>query len=395
MCKQHFYVIGLSDEQTLYFHPDVSKIISEGRVFSGGVRHREIVSQLLPMGAKWIDITIPLDKVFAEYEGIPEVVVFASGDPLFFGFANTIRKRLPQADVTVYPTFNSLQMLAHRMLLPYHDMKTVSLTGRAWDGFDCSLIKGDKIIGVLTDRHKTPSLIASRMLEYGYDNYRMTVGEMLGNRDKERVRTFSLSDAVNAEFTFPNCIILEQIKERLRPFGIPETEFHLLDGRVNMITKAPIRLLTLSMLDLHNKQSFWDIGFCTGSVSIEAKLQFPHLQVNSFEQREEGQELMVKNNRRFGTPDISIHIGDFLQTDISELPQPDAVFIGGHGGKLKEILKKVKQVIRPNGVIVFNAVSEKSRELFLEGIKDIDLSITKQLHVAIDSFNPIDIMKAE
>lgn len=395
MCKQHFYVIGLSDEQTLYFHPDVSKIISEGRVFSGGVRHREIVSQLLPMGAKWIDITVPLDKVFAEYEGIPEVVVFASGDPLFFGFANTIRKRLPQADVTVYPTFNSLQMLAHRMLLPYHDMKTVSLTGRAWDGFDCSLIKGDKIIGVLTDRHKTPSLIASRMLEYGYDNYRMTVGEMLGNRDKERVRTFSLSDAVNAEFTFPNCIILEQIKERLRPFGIPETEFHLLDGRVNMITKAPIRLLTLSMLDLHNKQSFWDIGFCTGSVSIEAKLQFPHLQVNSFEQREEGQELMVKNSRRFGTPDISIHIGDFLQTDISELPQPDAVFIGGHGGKLKEILKKVKQVIRPNGVIVFNAVSEKSRELFLEGIKDIDLSITKQLHVAIDSFNPIDIMKAE
>ncbi len=395
MCKQHFYVIGLSDEQTLYFHPDVSKIISEGRVFSGGVRHREIVSQLLPMGAKWIDITVPLDKVFAEYEGIPEIVVFASGDPLFFGFANTIRKRLPQADVTVYPTFNSLQMLAHRMLLPYHDMKTVSLTGRAWDGFDCSLIKGDKIIGVLTDRHKTPSLIASRMLEYGYDNYRMTVGEMLGNRDKERVRTFSLSDAVNAEFTFPNCIILEQIKERLRPFGIPETEFHLLDGRVNMITKAPIRLLTLSMLDLHNKQSFWDIGFCTGSVSIEAKLQFPHLQVNSFEQREEGQELMVKNSRRFGTPDISIHIGDFLQTDISELPQPDAVFIGGHGGKLKEILKKVKQVIRPNGVIVFNAVSEKSRELFLEGIKDIDLSITKQLHVAIDSFNPIDIMKAE
>ena len=395
MCKQHFYVIGLSDEQTLYFHPDVSKIISEGRVFSGGVRHREIVSQLLPVGAKWIDITVPLDKVFAEYEGIPEVVVFASGDPLFFGFANTIRKRLPQADVTVYPTFNSLQMLAHRMLLPYHDMKTVSLTGRAWDGFDCSLIKGDKIIGVLTDRHKTPSLIASRMLEYGYDNYRMTVGEMLGNRDKERVRTFSLSDAVNAEFTFPNCIILEQIKERLRPFGIPETEFHLLDGRVNMITKAPIRLLTLSMLDLHNKQSFWDIGFCTGSVSIEAKLQFPHLQVNSFEQREEGQELMVKNSRKFGTPDISIHIGDFLQTDISELPQPDAVFIGGHGGKLKEILKKIKQVIHPNGVIVFNAVSEKSRELFLEGIKDIDLSITKQLHVAIDSFNPIDIMKAE
>ena len=129
MYKQRFYVIGLSDEQPCSFTPDVLKIIKGGKFFSGGKRHHEIVYNLLPDNHRWIDITVPLDNVFSAYKGVDEIVVFASGDPLFFGFANTILKRLPQADVKVYPFFNSLQMLAHRMALPYHKMKPVSLTG--------------------------------------------------------------------------------------------------------------------------------------------------------------------------------------------------------------------------------------------------------------------------
>lgn len=99
-----------------------------------------------------------------------------------------------------------------------------------------------------------------------------------------------------------------------------------------MITKAPIRLLTLAQLDLRRHQTLWDIGFCTGSVSIEAKLQFPHLHVVAFEQRPEGKRLMELNAARFGTPGIITRIGDFLQAELDDLPAPDAVFIGGHGG---------------------------------------------------------------
>ena len=71
-------------------------------------------------------------------------------------------------------------------------------------------------------------------------------------------------------------------------FGIPEEQFELLDGRANMITKMPVRLLSLSLLDLRNRSVMWDVGFCTGSVSIEAKLQFPHLDIVAFEKREGG-----------------------------------------------------------------------------------------------------------
>ena len=396
MSRQHFTVIGMTDDREVWFPPEVRAAIAAGRVFSGGKRHHEIVESLLPEGAQWIDITVPLEAVFAQYAGHPEIVVFASGDPFFYGFANTLRRELPDAELTVFPSFNSLQLLAHRMQLPYADIRTVSLTGRPWEAFDQALIVGERLIGALTDRHKTPSMIARRMLDYGYDNYRMTVGECLGNREAERVRIFaSLEEAAAAEYTFPNCLMLERMRPRPHPFGLPEQEFALLDGRVNMITKMPIRLLTLSQLDLPRRKSFWDIGFCTGSISIEARLQFPHLQVTAFEIREAGRELMEKNSRKFGAPGIHAIIGDFLETDLSVLPAPDAVFIGGHGGKLVEMTRRIDSVLLPGGAIVFNAVSEQSQTLFREAVAAVGRRITGQMHVTVDSFNPITILRAE
>ena len=394
--QPHFTVIGMTDEREVWFPPKVRDAIAKGRVFSGGKRHHEIVAPLLPEDARWIDITVPLDAVFKEYANESEVVVFASGDPLFFGIANTLRREFPEAELTVFPSFNSLQLLAHRMELAYAGMCTVSLTGRPWDGFDRAVIRGERLIGALTDRHKTPSMIARRLLDYGYDNYAMTVGECLGNKEEERVRAFaSLEEAAGADYRFPNCLILEQIRPRSHPFGLPEHDFALLDGRVNMITKMPIRLLTLSQLDLARHSSFWDVGFCTGSVSIEARLQFPHLQVTSFEIREAGRELMEQNARKFGAPGITALIGDFLAFDLSGLPAPDAVFIGGHGGRLVEMLRRIDSVLLPGVVIVFNAVSEQSQHLFREGIAAIGRRITGEMRVAVNDFNPILIMRAE
>ena len=157
----------------------------------------------------------------------------------------------------------------------------------------------------------------------------------------------------------------------------------------------PIRLLSLSMLDLQEKTSFWDIGFCTGSVSIEAKLQFPHLHITSFEIREEGKDLMEKNCHKFGAPGITPVIGNFLEADLTGYPAPDAVFIGGHGGRLKEIIAKVKEVMLPGACIVFNSVSAESRQLFEESVASAGMRIIHSTRIAIDEFNPISILKAE
>ena len=428
-----FIVIGITDNPEPFFPPEVLEIIKNGKVFSGGRRHHEIVAPLLPADAQWIDITVPLDAVFEQYQSQTSnlkpqtIIVFASGDPLFFGFANTIKRKMPEAEMVVYPTFNALQMLAHRLVMPYHDMRIVSLTGRPWQAFDKALIERAEKIGVLTDREHTPSAIAQRMLDYGYTNYNMSVGEHLGNPSLEKVSTLTLEEVVRRDFDHPNCLILNTNDHKLimnfpqinitdnscpihgnscsnHIFGIPDSAFVLLDGREKMITKMPVRLLTLQTLDLPRRHVLWDIGFCTGSVSIEARLQFPHLTVCAFEIRPECEAIIHENARKFGVPGIDIHIGDFLETDITAIPRPDAVFIGGHGGRLKEIMAKVLTVLAPDGVIVFNSVTSPvvskttgrpgSRQLWDEACAALHLSQEPPLQIRLNDYNPIEILKA-
>lgn len=392
-----FIVIGLDDKEEQCFPLEVQEKIRKGCIFSGGIRHHALVQSLLPEQAEWIDISVPLNAVFEQYRNKQEIVVFASGDPLFFGFANTLKREFPQAELELFPYFNSLQVLAHRLQMPYHDMKVVSLTGRPWKGFDCALLERTPKIGVLTDRKKTPAVIAQRMLDYGYNHYRMFVGEHLGNKELEQVRSFSLTEVTNQAFTFPNNILLvgEEKKLRIaRPFGIADEQFELLNGRKRMITKAPIRLATLSALQLSRYTSFWDIGFCTGSVSIEAKLQFPHLEVTSFEKRPEGKALLQINSQRFGALGLAPIIGDFMTLDITAYPPPEAVFIGGHGGALHAMIEKVSRILSPGGTLVFNAVSPQSKQEFIQAAEDCNLSLQPATKITVDLFNPIEILKA-
>ena len=403
-----FIVIGITDNPKPWFPPEVMDIIKQGRVFSGGKRHHEIVAPILPSDAEWIDVTVPLDAVFDYYYSLftlhysQPIIVFASGDPLFFGFANTIRRKMPEAEMELYPSFNSLQMLAHKLVMPYHDLRVVSLTGRPWPEFDKALIERAEKIGVLTDKEHTPAAIAQRMLDYGYDAYQMSVGEHLGNPSLEKVTTLSLEEASHCDFSMPNCVILDSFIHHpstiSHPFGLPDADFALLDGREKMITKMPIRLLTLQTLELPERHVFWDIGFCTGSVSIEARLQFPHLHIEAFEIRPECKAIIQENTRRFGAPGINIHIGDFLETDISSLPHPDAVFIGGHGGRLKEIMAKVLTVLSEDGVIVFNSVVAPkvivdSRKLWDEACDELGLQQEPPLHIQLNDNHPITILK--
>ncbi len=392
-----FYVIGISDAPRPYFPPEVISLICKGRIFSGGKRHYGLVAPYLPEGSKWIDITAPLDAVFEQYHD--EVIVFASGDPLFFGFANTIKRKMPDAEIVLFPSFNSLQLLAHRLVMPYHDMRIVSLTGRPWPEFDRALIERAGKIGVLTDREHTPAAIARRMLEYGYDGYQMHVGEHLGNPEEEHIMTLTLEEAAEHEFDYPNCLILCG-HPKARPYGIPESEFALLDGREKMITKAPIRLLTLQALDLPQKAVLWDIGFCTGSVSIEVRLQFPHLHVEAFEIRPECEALIQENSRRFGAPGINWHIGDFLEANLDALPRPDAVFIGGHGGHLKEIMARVLTVLTDDGCVVMNSVTSPmvhtdSHLLFNEACAELGLTQEPPTRIILNDNNPIEILKCK
>jgi precorrin-6Y C5,15-methyltransferase (decarboxylating) len=388
-----FQVIGIGNKK---YEPakQLFDLIQKHHVFSGGQRHYELVKHLLPADHQWILIKGRIDTLFEDYHDTNEtIVVFASGDPLFYGIANTLQAKYSDVQLHVYPYFNAIQLLAQRINININQLQTVSVHGRPWQALDEILIKQAPLIGVLTDSEKSPSAIADRMLNYGYDNYAIWIGENL-EADDEQIKQMDLAEAVQHVCHPLNCIILQKKAHRDIPFGVPDDLFEGLEGRPNMITKMPVRLYSLHALALESKTVLWDIGFCTGSLSIEAKLRFPHLDIHAFEKRQECIQIMENNQRKLGAPGIKAYQGDIFEYNFAPFTKPDAVFIGGHSGRLNQLIHKIDQYVTTGTVIVMNAVQMDSVEEFISTTQTLNWKMDEPLKLKVNSHNEITILKA-
>ncbi|MBE8596452.1 decarboxylating cobalt-precorrin-6B (C(15))-methyltransferase [Xenorhabdus sp. BG5] len=111
-------------------------------------------------------------------------------------------------------------------------------------------------------------------------------------------------------------------------------ELFLRGHRIPM-TKEAVRALALERLELEKAHRFIDVGAGTGSVSIEAALRYPALDILAIERKEEALLLLAENIRHFGCHRVRI------QSGIAPIPldnTADAIFIGGTGGYLTEII---------------------------------------------------------
>ncbi len=387
-----FYIIGIGNHPTPLLTEDVCVLINDYSVFSGGKRHYELVKPFLPETHSWIEISGKMNDVIQAYEtATSPVIIFASGDPFFYGFGNTLKRLLPETSIESFPYFNSIQRLCQKTQTNYNDLQCVSVHGRDWSALDKVLIKDSPLIGVLTDGKKTPRAIAKRLLQYNFDNYKITVGEELDG-EQEVIESHELEACTLLEHAPLNCILLKRTHSKERAFGIPDDQFIPLDNRPNMITKMPVRLTTIHALELKNTSTFWDIGSCTGSVAIETKAQFPHLKVIAFEKREVCKEIIQKNKERFSTPGIEIIIDDFFNLNLSGFQIPDVVFIGGHGNRLKEMIHKIN-MLNPFARIVTNAVQESTSQTFIKELSLLNYAVSTT-DLQVDQHNKISIHTA-
>lgn len=387
-----YIVIGLSDTDVPRLPEGVDAAMAKARLFAGGRRHYQRIRHRLPPGHAWLDVDAGWKGTLAALAAHPDLVVlFASGDPLFYGLAETLLRFDPAAELEVHPRFHSLQILCHRLALPYRKLSVASVHGRPWRELDAALIEDQELIGVLTDSSKSPAAIAERMLAYGFGHYAMAIGERLEG-DGEKILRLGLAEAAGQSFQDPNCVLLLRQRPRPRPFGIPDALFARLPGRDAMITKMPLRLAALSRLDLTAADCLWDIGFCTGSVSVEARLRFPRLRVVAFEKRPECAALLDRNARALSAPGIEAILGDFLEQDLAALPRPEAVFIGGHGNRLADVLERVHLHLPPDGRVVMNAVRPESLAVFESFLREREYRLQSPMRLAVDDHNPITLI---
>lgn len=365
MGKIHVIGVGIQGEASLL--PQARQAIEEAEVLVGGERllaafaHAKAERVLLKG-----DLVELLEQVKA-WRRERRVVILASGDPLFYGIADMVLRKIPAEEVEVFPNVSSMQWAFARAKESWQDAALLSAHGRGMQGLIEAIRRSTKA-GIFTDPVHTPAVIAQEMCRCGLTDYRAMVCEDLGT-ETERITWTTVSSLASRGFSPLNVLIL--LKEGPLPpkdaeagsspsttsapytFGIPEEAF---EHRAGMITKEEVRVLSLSKLRLRKESILWDVGAGCGSVSIEAAFLAPQGVVYAVERESPQAALIRRNVQRFGLPNVRVIQGSAPEI-LAVLPSPDAIFVGGSGGKLPEILEECLRRLKPGGTLVVNAVT--------------------------------------
>ena len=154
--------------------------------------------------------------------------------------------------------------------------------------------------------------------------------------------------------------------------GIPDAEFERLDEVP--ITKEEVRVVQISKARLKPGYIVYDIGCGSGSISVEAALQVESTgKIYAVDFDKKAIELTKKNLEKFGISNVTTILGN-AKEKILELPEADAIFIGGTGGDTKEILELSSDKIKSGGRIVIGTILIETLFSVLESIEKLNFS---------------------
>jgi len=154
--------------------------------------------------------------------------------------------------------------------------------------------------------------------------------------------------------------------------GIPDEEFERTEEVP--ITKEEIRVVQISKARLKPGYIVYDIGCGSGSISVEAALQVESTgKVFAIDFDPKAIDLTKKNLEKFQVLNVSVILGN-AKEKIPELPQADAIFIGGTGGDTKEILELCNSKIKPGGRIIIGIILIETLFSVLETVKKLNFT---------------------
>lgn len=145
------------------------------------------------------------------------------------------------------------------------------------------------------------------------------------------------------------------------------------------ITKEEVRAISLNKLELLNAKTFIDVGAGTGSVSIEAGYSYPNLKVIAIERNDDAIDLVKQNKEKFNLDNVEI-IKAYAPVELDKDIKADAIFLGGTGKKLEEIIDWSKDLLVDGGRLVANFIIietfyEMLRLVKEKGFKNIDVTV--------------------
>ena len=176
--------------------------------------------------------------------------------------------------------------------------------------------------------------------------------------------------------------------------GIADEEFIRQDVPM---TKQEIRILSLVKAQIAPDAVVYDIGAGTGSLSIEAARLAPKGEVYAIERSSEGINLIRANAANFAVTNMQV-IQAEAPDGLADLPEADAILIGGSGSRLPEILEMVTPKLKQTGRLVLNCITVQTLMQCIEFMRQhSDIYIYEAIQVQVTRLQQVgtyDMAKA-
>ena len=266
--------------------------------------------------------------------GAENAVLVYSGDTGFYSGASSMMEKLEALGVRarVLPGLSSIQLLAAALGRPWQGWNLVSAHGRTCDPV-AECMQGRPTF-FLTGGSEDPATLCAQLEAEGFGDVQGVVGQCLGTPEEKLFRG-SVKELAAGRFNSLSVLLVEAVEglPRRAP-GLPAAAFER--GDVPS-TKQEDRAAVQAKLAVRPEDILWDVGAGTGSVSVELALAAPRGRVYAVECRPEGCALIKANREKFRTRNLVLVEG-LAPAALSDLPAPDAVFIGGSKGSLAAIV---------------------------------------------------------
>ncbi len=345
---------------------------------------------------------IQSENVFIENKN---VVILFSGDSGFYSGCQSLYAALKKevtegglnASLRILPGISSVAYLASCIGESYHDAEIYSIHGKEL----CNLvhrIKSSPKTFLITSGVKDINRLGELLTDAGMSECEIITGYQLSYEEQRVERHTPLECRELKEEGLYTCFVKNPyaIQRRLT-HGIADVQF--IRDRVPM-TKEEIREVSICKLRLKNGAVVYDIGSGTGSIAIEIAGISDDIQVYAVEQNHEAVSLIEENTKKFELQNVTV-VESRAPEGLAGLPMATHAFIGGSGGRLKEILLSLRQ-INPNMRVVVNAVSMETicemREILSmndmikeEEVVQLQVSRAKKAgsHYLMQSENPV------
>lgn len=302
------------------------------------------------------------------------IAVALSGDVGFYSGARRLISTFGNAGIRteLITGISSVTYFCSRLQIPWEDVKLMSIHGRR-ENLIAAVRTHFRTFTLLGGRDNVASL-CEKLEKYGFENVKLYIGERL-HYPEERITEGTPAELKEKAFDSLCVAIIENpsYMSGLRSC-IPDEEFQRGDAPM---TKSEVRSLSVAKLNLNRDSIAWDIGAGTGSVTIEMALAAADGEVYAIEKKPAAAALIEENARRFGTPNVEVHVGTAPEA-LTDLPAPTHAFIGGSSGNMKEILQLLLAK-NPQVRVVINAITletvAEANSCFKElGFTDLDIT---------------------